>query len=266
MSILRCPGSPFPCTLPPAFCVLSSVFCIRLSVGISLPNSLTWVRLNLTAAERTNLEASIAGVLCEIQKEFNESEKQVKRLWNHYTMLIYLDANLVQYCADYSDFILGDTVVPSVNEPLLRELKALRRIFELEQLGEGWHVAAPTHLMQELLCKPKPEQREVYSTLLRAWQEAGLQEANEASEENIGTIERSLYALRLKDKDRRHLAEAIALRAVWFLTNDKKLINHTRPRRNKKVICTVQGVYVARPSECIPEISKGLFLKIGELH
>ena len=115
--------------------------------------------------------------------------------------------------------------------------------------------------MAELLHKqPTREQREVYSILLRAWQAAGQQEANETSEENIILIEHSLYPLRLKDKDRRHLAEAIALGAVWFLTNDKRLLNHTRPKENKKSICKVQDVYVARPSECIPEISKGLFL------
>ncbi|MFC1794875.1 hypothetical protein ACFL3Q_14970 [Planctomycetota bacterium] len=162
-------------------------------------------------------------------------------------MLIYLDTNLAQYYTDYQEFILGDTAQPPVNKPLLRELEALRQIVELEQLGEGWHVAAPEHLMQELLCKPTPEQREVYSVLLQAWQEAGQQEAKEVSEENITTIERSLYPLELKDKDRRHLAEAIALGAAWFLTNDKKLINHTRPKNNKRIICKVQNVYVARP-------------------
>lgn len=177
-------------------------------------------------------------------------------------MVIYLDANLTQYCADFRDFILGDSTAPSINEPLLRELKALQRIFELEQLGEGWHVAAPKHLTQELLYRPPTcRQREVYSILLRVWQEAGQQEVNSASEENIRAIEHSLHPLRLKDNDRRHVAEAIAIKAVWFLTNDKKLINHTRPKKNKKVICKVQGVYVARPSECIPEISRGLFLK-----
>ena len=176
-------------------------------------------------------------------------------------MIIYLDANLAQYYADYQSFILGDSANPSTNEPLLRELKALQKIVELEQLGEGWQVAAPKHLMRELLHEqPTREKREVYSILLRAWQEAGQQEANETSEENIIAIEHSLYPLRLKDKDRRHLAEAIALGAVWFLTNDRRLINHTRPKENKKAICTVQDVYVARPSECILEISKGLFL------
>lgn len=179
-------------------------------------------------------------------------------------MLIYLDTNLAQYYADYQDFIFGDSAAPPINEPLLRELEALRQIVELEQLGEGWHVAAPKHLMQELLCKPTPDQREIYSLLLQAWQEAGQQEANEVIEEKITTIERSLYPLQIKNKDRRHLAEAIALGAVWFLINDKRLINHTRPTKNKNIVCNEQNVYVARPSECIPEISRGLFLRTDQ--
>lgn len=177
-------------------------------------------------------------------------------------MLIYLDANLAQYYADYKGFILENAALPPINKPLLRELEALRQIVELEQLGGGWYVAAPKHLMHELLYKPTSKQREIYTVLLQAWQEAVQQEANEVSEEKISTTERSLYPLGLKDKDRRHLAEAITLGAAWFLTNDKRLINHTRPQKNKKIICKVQNVYVARPSECIPEISIGLFLKI----
>lgn len=180
-------------------------------------------------------------------------------------MLIYLDANLAQYCADYEDFIFGGNNVPPVNEPkLLRELEALQQIIELERLGEGWHVVAPKHLMKELLCKPTHNQRGVYSILLQAWEEAGQQEANNADEETITQIEQSLYPLQLKDKDRRHLTEAIALGAVWFLTNDKRLINHTRPPECPNLICNVQGVYVARPSECIPEISRGLFLNTDQ--
>jgi len=180
-------------------------------------------------------------------------------------MLIYLDTNLAIYCAEYEDFIFGGNKVPPVHEPkVMRELEALRHIVELEQLGEGGHVAAPKHLMQELLCKPSPKQREVYSILLQAWQESGQQEADEADEEEIMTIDRSLHPLQLKNKDRRHLAEAIALGAVWFLTNDKRLINHTRPAKEPNLICNVHGVSVARPSECIPEISRGLFLKTDQ--
>jgi hypothetical protein len=183
-------------------------------------------------------------------------------------MLIYIDANLAQYCAVHEDFIWGWNDVPPVNEPkLLRELEALQQIVELEQLGEGWHVCAPKHLMKELLCgEPTHNQRRVYSILLQVWEEAGQQEANDADEETIRQIEKSLHSLKLKDKDRRHLAEAIALGAVWFLTNDKRLINHTRLRspEGPNRICNVQGVYVARPSECIPEISRGLFLNTDQ--
>jgi hypothetical protein len=179
-------------------------------------------------------------------------------------MLIYLDANVAQYCADYQDSVFGDSAAPSANEPLLREVRALRQIVEIEQLGEGWHVAAPEHLMEEMLCKPTVEQMKVYSVLLKAWEEVGQGEANEVGEERINAIARSLYPLRLKNKDRRHLAEAIALGAVWFLTNDKRLINHTRPKKNKKVICRVHNVLVARPSEYIPEISRGLFSRTDE--
>jgi hypothetical protein len=53
-------------------------------------------------------------------------------------MLIYLDANVAQYCADYQDFVFGDSAAPSINEPLLREVRALRQIVELEQLGVCW--------------------------------------------------------------------------------------------------------------------------------
>jgi len=42
---------------------------------------------------------------------------------------------------------LADSAVPPVHEPLLRELEALHEIVELEQWGEGWHVAAPKHVM-----------------------------------------------------------------------------------------------------------------------
>jgi len=179
-------------------------------------------------------------------------------------MIIYLDANVVLYCARYQGFIFGETAAPAVNEPLRVELVALRRIVHLEQLGEGWHAAAPRHLMDELLQKPNPDEEEVFTVLLQAWQEAAEQEAGQVSEEAITRTESSLRPLALKDRDRRHLAEAIALGAVWFLTNDRRLINRTRPTEYKKAVCRIQGVWVARPSECISEISRGVLLRGGE--
>jgi len=85
-------------------------------------------------------------------------------------MLIYLDANVVQYCADNEDFIFGDNPASSINDgKLLRELTALRRLVQIEQLGTGWAFAAPLHLMNELLAGiPRPNQRKVYNVLLQA--------------------------------------------------------------------------------------------------
>jgi hypothetical protein len=177
-------------------------------------------------------------------------------------MLIYLDANIVQYCADYEDFILGDSMPSPVSDAkLLKELEALREIFALEQLGEGWDVAAPAHLTKELLSgKPTPNQRKVYAILLQAWQDSEWQEFVETNEEKISSIEHSLRPLNFKDAaDRRHLAEAIALEASWFLTNDRNIISRTR--RKPGFISSVQGVRIARPSECVEDISTGLFLR-----
>jgi hypothetical protein len=48
-------------------------------------------------------------------------------------MLIYLDANIVQYCADYEDFIFGDGALPSgTKAKLRRELYALRTLVEMD--------------------------------------------------------------------------------------------------------------------------------------
>lgn len=177
-------------------------------------------------------------------------------------MLIYLDANIVEYCAVYGDFIYGERkTAPTREAKLLKELESLRRLFELEQLGEGWDVAAPTHLMKELLSgEPELQLQEVYAILLDAWKDATWRETVEAGEQKIISIERSLRTLNIKGvADRRHLAEAIALGASWLLTNDRKFINRTRPK--PEVIGSVQGVRVARPSECIQHISLGLFLK-----
>jgi len=177
-------------------------------------------------------------------------------------MLIYLDANVIQYCADYEDFISGDSTTPPTNDTkLLKELDALRKLVELEQLGEGWDVAAPTHLMKELLAgKPRLNQLKVYAILLKAWQDSMWREAVEAHEEKISSVENSLRQLKFRDAaDRSHLAEAIVLDASWFLTLDKDIISRTRHKPG--FIGIVQGVHVARPSECIEDVSTGLFLQ-----
>ncbi len=177
-------------------------------------------------------------------------------------MIIYLDANIVQYFADHEDFILGDiSNLPTINRGLLKELVALRTLIEIEQFGEGWIVAAPTHLMRELFAgEPTQNQRKIYGILLQAWQDFLQEEFTKLGEEKISSIEFSLRSLNLEHSaDRRHLAESIAVEASWFLTNDKNVIKRTREGQNGG---KVQGVLVVRPSEFIEGISKGLFLRV----
>jgi hypothetical protein len=172
-------------------------------------------------------------------------------------MLIYLDANIVQYIADHDDFLFGISEVPKTDsEPLLSELKALRALIqfelEIEQLSVDniWDVAAPAHLMYELLSgRPSDNQRKVYSMLLRTWTESDWQQQSSTSWETVNRIEESLRYLNLRHiADRRHLAEAIALEASWFLTNDKEIIRKTRSEPN--AIGIIQGMRIARPSDC----------------
>ena len=179
-------------------------------------------------------------------------------------MLIYLDANVVQYCATYDDFIFGDTdVCPVTETKLQKELTALRRLVELEQLGD-WTFAAPPHLMRELRAGiPDGSQRTAYTTLQEAWSESAWSDDFQPDEGEIAKIEQSLSILKLKDApDQRHLAEAIALNASWFLTNDKEVIRKANAEEAvQKTGGLLQGIRVRLPSECLEEISTGLFLK-----
>jgi len=175
-------------------------------------------------------------------------------------MLIYLDTMIVQYCADYEDFIFAVDEKNPVSEPKLAgELLALQRLVELEQFG-NWSFAAPTHLMKELLAgRPTATQLRVYAILLHTWRESDWKESLEASEGKVLSIDHELISLELQDAaDRRHLAEAIALEASWFLTNDEDILHKTRKEHKK--IGQVRQVRVAKPSECAREISVGLFL------
>jgi hypothetical protein len=170
-------------------------------------------------------------------------------------MLIYLDANVVQYCADYGDFIFGQSErCENVNHNLQKELAALRKLVELEQLGD-WTFAVPTHLLEELGAgKPTEEQNETYKVLHEGWRDSAWLEDSRQTEDMIRKIERSLAVLKLKHaSDRRHLAEAVALNASWFLSNDKEILRKTNG--------AVQGVRVCRPSGCLQDISIGLFLR-----
>jgi len=174
-------------------------------------------------------------------------------------MLIYLDTMVVQYCIDYLDYVLGEITGNTddcpVDEPKLRcELHALRRLIFLEQLGD-WVYAFTPHLWDELNAgNPTSEQRKSYLILMETWRESGWIEAFPLEETEVSRIENSLKILHLRNSaDRRHLAEAIVLNASWFLTNDKEVIK--KCKKKGLPLC------VARPSECLSEISVGLFLK-----
>ena len=157
-------------------------------------------------------------------------------------MLIYLDTMIVQHISDYYDYIYQDISseyeIPSpVSEPkLATELAALRRLVFIEQFFD-WVVAAPTHLMDELLSgKPTPSQLETYKTLSQSWKDLlnWENEGIEPDEEKILSIYHWLGSLNLRDKpDRRNLAEAIALQASWFLTNDKNIIKRVNQKREE---------------------------------
>jgi len=170
-------------------------------------------------------------------------------------MLIYLDANIVQYCADDSDFVFGAADRPLTNDVKLRkELKAIRRLVDLEQLG-NWEFAAPAHRLAELRAgRPTALQLETYKVLEDAWDAGKWRDDESSAEETISEIEKSLTALKLRHAaDRRHLAEALALGASWFLTNDDEVIRKPRGR--------VKTMRVCRPTVSVEEISIGLFLR-----
>jgi len=156
--------------------------------------------------------------------------------------LIYLDTMIVQHIADYFDYIYQDIFSereipnPVSQLKLATELMALRRLVFIEQFFD-WVVAAPSHLMDELLSgKPTQSQLEIYKTLSQAWKDSlnWGNEGIEPNEEKILSIDNWLTSLNLRDKpDRRNLAEAIALQASWFLTNDKNIIKRVNQKRDE---------------------------------
>ena len=169
-------------------------------------------------------------------------------------MLIYLDSNIVQYCADYEQFIFGDDDhPPTVNENLQRELVALRRLVELDQMA-SWTTAASPQLVAELFAgKPRSHQKRAFRVLLQAFHESEFGEDSAVDAQHVKEIERRYAHLHLSDKDLCHLAQAIVLHACWFLTNDygilKRCENASLPLRVSKV------------SDCLQDFSVGLFLK-----
>ncbi len=171
-------------------------------------------------------------------------------------MLIYLDANIVQYCADYGDFIFHcKGAVQPPNRDLKKELRALGEIIgqavraEVQDLDHRWDVAVPCHLLAELSRgNPSQEQLDTYRWLREAWQDLGIEQHGCPDVEAVNRADETLRRLNLRDPpDRRHLAEAVAIGASWFITLDKDIIRKTRKELGKPGI--IEGVVVGRPSE-----------------
>ena len=171
-------------------------------------------------------------------------------------MLIYLDANIVQYCADFRDFIFDfDDTMRLPDRKLEIELRALREIIEMashaevQDLDHRWDVAAPKHLLDELKrgC-PSDDQLDAYRSLREAWHDLGVEKHGLPDAEAVYRVQRRLARLNLKDPpDTLHLAEAVAMGAAWFLTHDKEILRKTRYKANEPGV--IEGLAVGRPSE-----------------
>ncbi len=168
-------------------------------------------------------------------------------------MIIYLDTNIVRYVAAFDAYILGETeTIPTEQPRLAREIRAIRRLVELDQLAD-WGIACSPMLMKELFEGNRAkDRRAVYKLLVDAWEQSG-NEVPDDIQVRANSIESSLSALGLDGADRRHLAEAIAIGASWLLTNDDRFVGSCR-----KAKLPLRVSYV---SECLDEISRGLFLR-----
>ncbi len=169
-------------------------------------------------------------------------------------MVIYLDSNLIQYCADEKEFVLGRSENPrNRDETLGKELSALKTLAEMDQFAD-WQIAASPMLVAEIFRgKPTRDQIEAYPALLEAWRESDWEEKFPIDGEEIHLAESYLKPLKLSSADSRHLAQAITLNASWFLTNDQGIL-----KKCKKYDLPIR---VSSVSECLDEIGTGLFLK-----
>ena len=165
-------------------------------------------------------------------------------------MLIYLDANIIQYCADLEAMQGEDTKLDI-------ELQALDKIIELvayaevQDLDHRWDVAAPKHLLDELKRgRPTKRQLRTYRGLRKSWEELGVEKHGTPDAEAVERAQRRLRRLKMKHPpDILHLAEAVAMGAAWFLTYDKDILKKTRNKNKPNEPGVIEGVTVGRPSE-----------------
>ena len=171
-------------------------------------------------------------------------------------MLIYLDANIIQYTADYYVSVRGWITHPP-DHKLEIELHALSVIIELvaytelQDLDHRWDVAALKHLLDELeRGRPSKEQLDTYRDLCESWHVLGVEKHGTPDAETVERAQRRLARLKLKDPpDTLHLAEAVAMGATWFLTDDKEILKKTRNKNKPNEPGVIEGVTVGRPSE-----------------
>jgi len=167
-------------------------------------------------------------------------------------MLIYLDANIVQYCADFDNYLFGGSLECPVSHSWLRgQLEALHELIELDQHGH-WDFAALEELLRELYRgRPTRNQIETYSIFERA------RMAPQPDPQRVNEVSGSLIGLALSRADRRHLATAAAMGASWFITCDQAIVGRVADSLHGRIGST----RVAHPSSAVPEIRIGLSLK-----
>jgi len=167
-------------------------------------------------------------------------------------MLVYLDANIVQYCADFDGYLSGDSrECPVVHSWLRGQLEGLRQLIELDQHGH-WDFAAPEELLRELhRGRPTREQGETYPILER------VRMTPEPDRRRVDSVSACLIGLGLSRADRRQLATAAAMGASWFITCDQEIVRRVADNLGG----CIGPMCVAHPSSAVQEIRVALSLR-----
>jgi predicted nucleic acid-binding protein len=165
-------------------------------------------------------------------------------------MLIYLDANIVQYYADWEAKFPPDPKL-ALELQALDEISELAAHAETQDLDHRWDVAAPEHLLEELEHgRPSEGQLDTYRALREAWRDLGVEKHGTPGAKVVERAQTRLGRLKLKDPaDTLHLAEAAAMGAAWFLTCDKEVLRKTRDKNKPNEPGVIEGVTVGYPSE-----------------
>jgi len=163
-------------------------------------------------------------------------------------MLIYCDANIVQYCAPWEAKQPPDPKL-EIEIEALNEIIELAAYAEVQDMDHRWDVAAPEHLLNELeRGRLTKGQLRTYRALREAWRDVGIEKYGSPDADVVSRAQRRLAGLGLRHPpDVLHLAEAVAMRATWFLTCDKEILKKTRGKAKEPGV--IEGVTVGCPSE-----------------